>query len=55
MAPLIPPPKPHPLGCHRPRISNRVAMDAILLLICTGMQWDALDATGLCSHSSVSV
>ncbi len=24
MAPLIPPPKPHPLGCHRPRIPDRV-------------------------------
>jgi transposase len=52
MAPLIPPPKPHPLGCHRPRIPDRVAMDAILLLLRTGMQWGALDATGLCSHSS---
>lgn len=27
-------------------------MDAILLLLRTGMQWGALDATGLCSHSS---
>ncbi len=27
-------------------------MDAILLLLRTGMQWDALDVTGLCSHSS---
>lgn len=51
MAPLIPPPKPHPLGCHRPHIPDRVAMDAILLLH-TGMQWGALDATRLCSHSS---
>ena len=52
MARLIPPPKPHPLGCHLPRIPDRVAMDAILLLLRTGMQWGALDTTGLCSHSS---
>ncbi len=39
MAPLIPPPKPHPLGCHRPRISDRVAMNAILRLLRTDMQW----------------
>ena len=55
MAPLIPPPKPHPLGCHRPRIPDRVAMDAILLVLRTGMQWGALDATGLCSHESPRV
>ncbi len=52
MAPLTPRSKPHPLGCHRPRIPDRVAMDAILLVLRTGMQWGALDATGLCSHSS---
>ncbi len=51
MAPLIPPPKPHSLGCHHPRIRDRVAMDAILLLFRTGMQWAALDTTGLCLHS----
>ncbi len=52
MATLIPPPKPHSLGCHRPRIPDRVAMDASLLLLRTDMQWAALDATGLCSHSA---
>ncbi len=52
MAPLIPSSKPHPLGCHRPRIPDRVAMDAILLLLRTGMQWGTLDVTGLCSRSS---
>jgi transposase len=50
--PLLPAPKPHPLGCHRPRVSNRAAMDAILLVLRTGMQWNALDGTGLCSCSS---
>lgn len=47
--PLLPAPKPHPLGCHRPRVPNRAAMDAILLVLRTGMQWNALDTTGICS------
>jgi transposase len=50
--PLLPAPKLHPLGCHRPRVSNRAAMDAILLVLRTGMQWNALDGTGICSCSS---
>jgi putative transposase len=51
--PLIPEPVDnHPLGCHRPRVPNRSAMDAILLVLRTGMQWNALDATGICSSSS---
>jgi len=50
--PLLPPPPSHPLGCHRPRVANRRAMDAILLVLRTGMQWNALDAIGICSSSS---
>lgn len=50
--PLLPAPKPHPLGCHRPRVANRAAMDAILLVLRTGMQWNALDGTRICSCSS---
>jgi transposase len=50
--PLLPPPKPHPLGCHRPRVPNRAAMDAILLVLRTGMQWNALDSIGICSCSA---
>ena len=52
MEPLLPAPKRHPLGCHRPRVPNRAAMDAILLVLRTGMQWNALDATGVCSCAS---
>ena len=52
MAPLLPPPPPHPLGCHRPRVSDRSAMNAILLVLRTGMQWAALNVTGICSSSS---
>ena len=50
--PLLPARPAHPLGCHRPRISDRAAMDAILLVLRTGMQWNALNATGICSSSS---
>lgn len=42
----------HPLGCHRPRVPNRHAMDAILFVLRTGCQWTALRATGICSSSS---
>src|SRR5487761_1328258 len=50
--PVLPLPPPHPLGCHRPRVPDRNAMDAILLVLRTGMQWNALDASGICSSSS---
>jgi Putative transposase of IS4/5 family (DUF4096) len=50
--PLLPPRKPHPLGCHRPRVNDRQAMDAIFFVLRTGCQWNALQDTGLCSSSS---
>ena len=49
---LLPPGKPHPLGCHNPRVDDRKAMDAIFFVLRTGCQWGALDATGICNHSS---
>jgi transposase len=56
MQPLIPPPpaplKPHPLGCHRTRVPDRNAMDAIFFLLRTGCQWNALGETGICSSST---
>jgi transposase len=52
MEPLLPPPMPHPLGCHNPPVPARRAMDAILFVLRTGCQWNALDATGMCSSSS---
>jgi len=42
----------HPLGCCAPRVPDRDAMDAILLVLRTGMQWNALNATGVCSPLS---
>lgn len=51
-APLLPPRPAHPLGCHRPRVEDRRAMDAIFLVLRTGCQWNALRATGICSSSA---
>jgi transposase len=50
--PLLPPRPEHPLGCHNPRVPDRDAMEAILLVLRTGMQWQALKATGICHPSS---
>src|SRR5918993_443506 len=50
--PLLPPAKPHRFGGHRPRVDNRRAMDAIFFVLRTGCQWNALNATGICSSSS---
>lgn len=52
VAPLLPARKAHPLGCHRPRVDDRAAMDAIFFVLRTGCQWNALNATGICSSSS---
>jgi transposase len=52
LEPLLPPRKQHPLGCHNPRVPDRAAMNAILFVMRTGCQWNALDATGICSCSS---
>ena len=50
--PMLPLRKPHPLGCHNPRVPDRNAMNAILFVLRTGCQWNALNATGICSSSS---
>ena len=50
--PLLPPRPAHPLGCHRPRVDDRRAMDAIFFVLRTGCQWNALRATGICSSSA---
>ena len=54
LAPLlpVPVPKPHPLGCHRPRVPDRAALNAIFFVLRTGCQWKALDAMGLCKGST---
>ncbi len=52
MEPLLPPRKPHPLGCHNPRVPDRDAMNAIFFVLRTGCQWNALNASDICSSSS---
>jgi len=52
MEPLLPPPKPHPLGGHQPPVPPRDAMNAILFVLRTGCQWNALNGTGICTSSS---
>lgn len=38
--PLLPAPdRSHPLGCHRPRISDRVCFEAMLIRLVTGCSW----------------
>lgn len=49
---LLPERPAHPLGCHNPRVPDRDAMNAILFVLRTGCQWNALDSTGICSCSS---
>ena len=48
----LPERKPHPLGCHNPRVPDRDAMNGILFVLRTGCQWNALNATRICSCSS---
>ena len=50
--PLLPPGKPHPLSCHNSPVDPRQAMDTIFFVLRTGCQWNALNATGICSGSS---
>lgn len=52
LAALIPPRPVHPLGCCRPRVPDRIVMNAILMVLRTGMQWNALDATGICNSKT---
>lgn len=53
MAALLPEHRPHnPLRMHLKRIDNRAAMNAIFFVLRIGCQWNALNATGICSSSS---
>ena len=43
--PLIPPaPESHPLGCHRPRVSDRLCFWGILIRLVTGCSWVSVEA-----------
>lgn len=53
LEPLIPARvNPHPRGGGRPRRADRECADAIFFVLRTGCQWEALNATGLCPHST---
>jgi transposase len=49
---LPPPPATDPSRGGRPRVDDRRALDAILFVLRTGCQWNALNATGICSSST---
>jgi transposase len=40
---LIPPPPPHPLGCHRRRISDRIVFRGLLYRLITGASWQTIE------------
>ena len=43
--PLIPPPpRSHPLGCHRPRVADRLCFWGILIRLVTGCSWVSVEA-----------
>jgi transposase len=52
IGPLLPARNPHPFGCHRPRVDDRRAMEALFFVLRTGCPWHALNATSICASSS---
>ena len=51
--PLLPkPPRPARWRGGRPRVPDRHALNGILFVLRTGCQWNALNATGICSSST---
>src|SRR5437879_359840 len=42
----------HRFGGGRPRVADRDCADAIFFVLRTGCQWQALDQTELCAHST---
>ena len=42
--PLLPPPPIHPLGCHRPRASDRLCLRGILIRLTTGSSWEDIES-----------
>jgi transposase len=47
------PDRPHPLGCHRPRISDRQCFEAILFRLVTGCSWDVAGRLGKGSETTL--
>lgn len=42
----------HRFGAGRPRVPDRTCADAIFYILRTGCQWQAVDQTELCAHST---
>lgn len=42
--PLLPEPPVHPLGCHRPRVPDRVCFRGIMIRLVTGSSWVDVEA-----------
>ena len=42
----------HPRGGGRKRVPNRSVINGIFFVLRTGCQWNALNATGICSSST---
>ncbi len=43
----------HPLGCHRPRVSDRQCFEAILFRLVTGCSWDVAGRLGKGSETTL--
>jgi putative transposase len=53
LEPLLPPhPNTHRFGGGRPGVPDRLCADAIFYVLRTGCQWQGLDQTDLCAHST---
>ena len=53
IAPLLPhAAKRHPRGGGRKRVPYRTVLNGIFFVLRTGCQWNALNATGICSSST---
>jgi transposase len=52
LAPLFSPRTRHPRGCHRARVPDRHAMEAICGVLRPGCHGNALNATGICASRS---
>ena len=53
IAPLLPnPANRHPRGGGRKRVPYRTVLHGIFFVLRTGCQWNALNATGICSSST---
>src|SRR5215210_3687167 len=59
--PLLPDPPGHPLGCHRPRVPDRLCLWALLIRLTTGSSWVDIEAildircrTRRCGHGATS-